>query len=207
MNNWNRVAISLVGLLVLVAAVVTVLAATGATDPDLLPGGTTETPSEAWFYDQLKGLDDFSGSGQAISIVVPILVGILMLGLLFLEMRPIIVRRPQTLQVSSSVAGVLTVEASSVRLLAERTGISNRQISSLRCRLRVKTRSATGGPASVIIACYPRLVLGSDLREVRDDLQTRIKEAVERLTGLPVLQVNVEWVRYDRGDDSRLVAS
>ena len=207
MDTWNRVALSLVSLLVLVAAIVTLLAATGATDPDFLPGGA-ETPSEAWFYDQLKGLDDFSGSGQAISIVVPILVGILMLGLLFLEARPIIVRRPETLQISSSVAGALTVEASSVRLLAERTGISNRQISSLRCRLRVRTKSVTGGgPASVIVACYPRLVLGSNLGEVRDDLQTRIKEAVERLTGLAVLQVNVVGVRYDRGADSRLVAS
>jgi hypothetical protein len=207
MNHWNRVAISLVGLLVVVAAIVTLLAAAGVTDPDFLPGGTAEMPSDAWFYHQLKGLDDFSGTGQAVSIVVPIVVGILMLGLLFFELRPILVRRPQLLQVSSSVAGVLTVEAASVRLLAERTGISNRQIGSLRCRLRVRSRPATGGPASITITCHPRLVLGSDLREVRDDLQTRIKEAVERLTGLTVMQVNVAGAKYDRGDDNRLIAS
>ena len=206
MDRWNRIAISLVALLVLVGAIVTLLVAAEAIDPDSLPGGSEEASSDAWFYQQLKGVADFSGGGQAITIVVTIVVALAMLPVLLLEVRPII-RRRQTLQISSTVEGALTIDASSVRLLAEKTGISNRNISSLRCRLGVRRRRATGGPASIVISCYPRVILGSNVQEVRDDLQTRVKEAVQQLTGLTVLQVDVVRVRYDRGDSTRLVGS
>jgi hypothetical protein len=203
MDRWNRVTISLVALLVLAGAVVTVLVAAEAVDPDLLPGGSGE---EAWFYDELKGVEGFTGGGQAATIAISIVVGLAALVLLFLEAWPLR-RREALLPISSGPNGALNIEASSVRLLAERTGISNRNISSLRCRLGVRRRPTTGGPASIVIACFPRLVLGTDVQEIRDDLQTRIKDTVQRLTGLAVLQVNVVRVRYDRGDDTRLMGS
>ena len=203
MNLWNRVVISLVAMLVVVGAIVTLLVATGAVDPDFLPGGDTE---QAWFYSELNGLDRFSGGGQAIAIVVTIVVALVMLGVLFLEIRSLR-RRETLLPISSTPEGALNIEESSVRLLAERTGTSNRNISSLRCRLRTERRPAGGGSASISIECYPRLVLGSNIPEVRDDLQTRIKDVVQQVTGLTVLRVHVVRVRYDRADSSRLVGS
>ena len=204
MNRLNRFAILLVALLVLVGAVVTLLAVTEATDPDFLPGGSGE---DAWFFQQLNSLAGFSGSGKAITIVVSIVVALAALEILFLEISPIITRRRDTLQISSTPEGALTVDTGSVKLLSERTGIINRNISSLRCDVGAGRRPPGGGSASIVIRCYPRLILGSNLPEVRDDLQTRIKKTVEQLTGLTVLQVHVVRVRYDRDDSSRLIGS
>ena len=202
MDRWNRATISLISLLVLVAAIITVLAATEAIDSDFLPG----EEEEAWFYAELKGVADFTGGDQAVTIVVAIVVAVVMLGLFLLEVRQL--RRCEVrLPVSATPEGFLTIEASSVRLLAERTGIVNRNVSSLRCRLGVRRRPPTGDAASIIIECYPRLLLGTDVQEVRDDLQTRIKNTVQRLTGLIVLQVNIVQVRYDKDSETRLIGS
>ena len=212
MDLWNRLAISLIALFVLVGAVVTLLVAAEALDPDFLPGGTAEVEldggasSDSWFEPQLQGVADYSGSAQAITVAVSVAVALAMLAVVLLEILPVI-RRPGALQISSTPEGALTIQLSSVRLLAEKTGISNRNISSLRCRLRVRRRPPAGGPASISIVCYPRLLLGSDVQEVRDDLQARVKEAVERLTGLAVIQVNVVRVRYDRGESRQLIGA
>ena len=206
MDRWNRIAIVLVALLVLVGTIVTLLVAAEAVDHDFLPGGSDDQPEEAWFATELKWVDDFTGTGQTVTIVVILSVAVAMLAVLAFEFGPIVRRQP-ILQISSTAEGVLTIEAKSVRFLAERTGITNRNITSLHCRLGVRRRPAGGGPASIIIACYPRVILGGDLREVRDDLQTRIKETVQQLTGLTVLQVHVHRVRYDRGGTTRLVGA
>ena len=202
MDRWNRAAISVISLLVLVAAIITLLAATEAIDSDFLPG----EEEEAWFYAELKGVADFTGGDQAVTIVVAIVVAVVMLGLFLLEVRHLR-RREVQLPISATPEGSLTIEASSVRLLAERTGIINRNVSSLRCRLGVRRRPPTGDAASIIIECYPRLLLGTDVQEVRDDLQTRIKNTVQRLTGLIVLQVNIVQVRYDKDSETRLIGS
>ncbi len=206
MDRWNRVAISLVALLLLVGAVVTVLVATEAVDPDFLPGGSGETAAEAWFYDQLKGVADFSGSDQAITIAVTIVVGLAMVPFLLLQARPML-RKRRTLPISATDQGIFTIEADSVKLLAEKIGANNRNVTSLKCQLRVRRRTSVGGPASVVIECLPRVVLGSNVPEIRDDLQIRIKEAVEQLTGLTVVRVNVIRIKYDRGDSAHLVGA
>ena len=204
MELWNRILISLITLLVLAGAIVTLLVATDAVAPDFLPGGAVDPSEDSWFEPQLRDLDDFSGSGLVVTVVASIMVALSMLGLFLVEVRPI-VRSRRTLRISSTPHGALTIEAASVRLLAERTGISNRNVSSLRCSLRVRRRAIAGGPARIAIACYPRVILGSNVQELGDDLQTRIKQSVEQLTGLTVLEVNVVRVRYDRGDGARLM--
>ena len=206
MDFWNRVIISLVALLVVAAAIVTLLVAVEAVAPDFLPGGSARQPPDAWFYPQLKGVADFSGGAQVITIAVSIATAVVVAAFLLLELRRLR-RREALLPISSTPDGALSIEVSSVRLLAERTGIANRNISSLRCRLRMRKRPPPGGPASIIIVCYPRVILGTNVQEVRDDLQTRIKDTVQGLTGLNVLQINVVRVRYDRSDDSRLLGS
>ena len=202
MNRWNQIVVSLVAVFLLVAAIVILLVTVEAIDPDFLPGGST---GDAWFYEQLRGVRGFSGGDQAVTIVVTVLVAFVMLAVILLEFMPN--RRRETLGISITQEGMLTVDANSVQLLTERTGIINRNVSSIRCRLVVKRGPSGGGPASIVILCYPRVILGSNLPEVRDDLQTRIKQVVEQLTGLIVLQVHVVRVRYDRGDDTRLIRS
>ncbi len=201
MDLWNRLFVSLVAMFLMAGAIVTLLVAANAVAPDFLPGGSGD---QAWFYSELRGVDRFGGAGQTVTIVASIAVGLVMLAVFFLELISLR-RKPALLPISSTSNGVLNIEESSVRLLAERVGASNRNVSSLRCRLRKGRRPPVGGPASITISCYPRVVLGSNVPEVRDDLQTRIKDAVQQLTGLNVLQVNVMRVRYDRADDSRLL--
>lgn len=203
MDLWNRLFIIAVALFIIAGVIIILLVTTGAIAPSFLPGGTEASPTGAWFYSELKGLQDSGGSSKAVTLVLTSLVGLAMVGLIGLELRPAISPRP--LIVSNKPEGMLTMEQESVQLLAERTGISNRQVSSLRCVVRRQGKSTIPLAGGLIITCYPRLVLGSNVQDVRDDLQTRIKESVEGLIGLQVLRVNVARVKYDHGNNSRLL--
>ena len=207
MDRLNRLAVALGAIFVIVAAVVTVLVATGAIKSWFLPGGGDypTNKAEGWFDRELTDLANFTGSAEIISIVVPIVVGLVMLVVLALEFRGLLGRREVLLPVSATEQGTLNVEASSVQLLAERTGSINRNVTSLRCRLALMRGSPPRGPARIVIACRPLVVLGTNVQELRDDLQSRIKEVVEQLTGLHVERVDVRRVRYDRGEERRLL--
>ena len=135
---------------------------------------------------------------------VAAIVALATLVLILLEIKP--ARNVNTLPISSTDEGWLTVEEDSVRHLAEQTGSSNRQIVSLRCQVRANGKRSVV-PASIVIACHARVVLGSKVQDIRDDLQTRVKATVENLTGLNVLQVNVSKVKYDRVDRPRLIGA
>ena len=182
------------------------LVTTEAVDPDFLPGGTEPRSTDSWFYAELDGLRDLDGTDKTIALVVSIAVGLSMLGLLYIEIDRGLGSRDVLLPISFTDDGMLTIATSSVQLLAEKTGATNRHITSLRCRVGVRRRPTTGEPATITIECYPRVDLGSDVQEMRDDLQTRIKDTVQRLTGLIVLRIDVMRVRYDRGDTARLLS-
>ena len=213
MDYWNRIAVALVAALVIIAAVVIVLVTAEAVDPDFLPG----TEGGAWFFQQFNTLSNYGGGGKGASIGISLGVAVTMLGILVIELRTLR-RRDVLLPISSTpyvaaegdsqaqAAGVVNIEASSIRLLAERTGIVNRHVQTLRCRLAVRSRPPSG-PASIVIGCYPRLEMGSDVREVGIDLRVRIQDAVERLTGLRVIEVNVVRVRYSKNDENRLLGA
>ena len=203
MDLVNRIAISLVALVVFVAAIVTLLVATEAIDAGFLAGRPSGV---GWFYEQLYLVADLGGGSQAVAIAVSVVAAILMVGFMSLEVVTV-VRRQTVVRISITGEGTATIEGSSVELLAERAAQSNRSVTSIKCRARVRRRPVAGGPASVVISCYPIVAMGSNVQEIRDDLQTRIKASVEQLTGLTVLQVNVVRVRYNRDDGRRLVGS
>ncbi len=206
MDRFNRIAVSLAALFAIVSAIITILVAAGAINYWFLPGGSDiESESNAWFEPQLRGLAEFQGGGEAAAVVVPIIVIVLMALLLVFQYKGGSGREKRVLPISVTDLGRLNVEADSVRLLAERTGGGNRNIVDLRCRLAERRRKPPSVPASIVIACYPQVVMGADIQEIRDDLQARIKEVVERLTGLQVERVNVSRVRYDRGQERRLM--
>lgn len=213
MNFWNRLLVTLLAMLTIVAAMLIVLLAAGAVGPDFLPG----IGEDSWFYPQLNHVAAYDNAAKAATFGISAGVTLAMLLLIYAETR-FISPRDVLIPVSRSpgissdgqsqgqVAGMVNVEASSVRLLAERVGIANRDVESLRCSLVVRSKPV-GGPASIEIRCYPCLRLGSHLPEVTADIRTRIHEAVERLTGLRVTEVNVARVRYNSDDDSSVVIS
>ena len=168
MDRFNRALVSLAAVFIIVSAIVTILVATGAINYWFLPGGSDiESQSNAWFEPQLRGLAEFEGGGEALGVVIPVIVLALMAALLFFQLRGGLGRKERGLPISSTELGRLNIEAESIRLLAERTGAANRNIVDLRCRLGVRGRPSPSGPASIIIACYPQVTMGSDIKEIR----------------------------------------
>lgn len=211
MDYWNRLVVALVAVLISTASGIVILVTAEAVDTDFLPG----TERNAWFFQQFNTLSSYGGMAKFASIGISACIGAVMLGLFSIEVRTFR-RRDVLLPISSTAyvaaengsqaeaAGVVNIESSSIRLLAERTGIVNRHVQSLRCRLEIKSRLPSS-PASIVINCYPRLEIGSDVQEVGADLRGRIQNAIESLTGLRVIQVNVVQVRYSKNDDNRLL--
>ena len=196
----------MVALFLIVSAVVTVLVAADALEYQFLPGGPAEDEtSSAWFESELRGLAELGGPEKTVSIVAALAVIGLMLGLLALQAKGGTQRGGTPLLVSSTDLGVFNIDPGSVRLLVERTGSYNRDIVDIRCGLRLARKTLPPGPDRVVISCHPVITLGSDAQAVRDDLQARVKEVVERLTGLEVQRVNITRVRYDQGQETRLI--
>ena len=221
MDSINRLLVSLAAMVVIALFVVTILVATGALDYRFLPWGLAgaegygdygallgviESESyNAWFESELRGLALLGQPWKAISIAAA-LVGIgLMLLFLAFQVRGGGRRRETPLLISSTDLGLLSVDPASIRTLVEHTGTANRSVVDLRCRLSVRRKTPPGGPDRITISCQPRLEMGADLREVRDDVQSRVKEMVERLTGLEVDRVHITRVRYERLPDHRLI--
>jgi hypothetical protein len=156
---------------------------------------------------QLQGDAEFTGGlNRALIILIPLAAIIIMSPLALLQFRRRDHGRGGALPVSSTDAGALNVDAASIRDLAERTGSSNRDIISLRCDLtRLRKKNQPSAPATIVITCYPRASMGADIRGLRDDLQARVKEVVERSTGLDVERVDVARVRYQQDRRDRLM--
>ena len=204
MGLWNRITASLLALFLIAAALVTLLVATGALGPDFLPGGGVDgagVQQESWFQAELEDLVAYQGAAEVIAVSIAIAVGAAMVALLIAELG--VGQRAVSLLISITGDGGLSVEEESVRYLAERTGLSNRQITSIKARVHVQGRRSV--PARVIVTCYPRVALGSNIQEIRDDLQQRVKDTIEALTGLQVIRVDVARVRYERSDAAKLM--
>lgn len=198
LDRFNRLLVVLIALLALAGAVVIVLVATEAADPDFLPN--------AWFLPQLAALSGFDGSRLAITLATSMAVGVLMLFLIYAELKPK-ARYGRPLTISSSPDGDLTIDEDSVKYLAEKTGVANRQVAAIDCRVHQANGNGRNAevPATVAIDCYPKVAFGANLQEVRDDLQHRIRDTVEKLTGLTVARVSVDHVKYQRtGDNARV---
>jgi hypothetical protein len=189
MDSINRLLVSLAAIAVIALFVVAILAVTGGIEPETY---------NAWFESELRELALLGQPWKAISGAAA-LAGIgLMLLLLAFQVRGGGRRRETPLLASSTDLGRLSIDPASIRTLVEHTGMTNRSVVDLRCRLSVRRKTPPGGPDHITISCQPRLEMGADLREVRDDVQGKVKEVVERLTGLEVDRVHINRVRYER---------
>ena len=184
MSVVNRCIIFILALLVLLSGVLVLLVAAGAVDPGdlLLP---LENVAKA------KGADLAAANGIAVVMVV---MGLL---LLIFVLRPI-AARPRLVLVSAGEEGVVQIALDSVREMAERTGGGNRSVKGLKCRVRV----TSGG---LRILCLADLNMGSDIPKVSSELQESIKDVVERLIGLAVVDVGVK-AKYRGDGDLSLIA-
>lgn len=186
MSVFNRVVVVVIGLVILAMAVITLLVAAGISTPDVLPYG--------WFETQLQKVADATGAGVIGIIAVAVVIALAMIAMLFLEFVP--PRSPGPLLISSTEEGIVTIDADSICVLAEATATNIHSVHQVKCSIREKT----GG---LLISCRPLVVLGTSIPEVGVELQSKIKEAVEQLTGLAVAEVDIK-VKYKPVEARRL---
>lgn len=184
MNAFNGLLVTLGALASIAVGVLILLVVTESLSPQAVPVpvlqqqlvGMTQDAGAAWWRDV----------GIAAAFVV--------VGLLILAFETRFLRRtaaPGMVLLSDDSNGAVRLAVESISQLARRTAESNREVRSVRCRVQV-------APAGLTITCVAGLRMGSDVPAVTSDLQHDIREVVERLTGLNVIDVPVR-ARY-RGD-------
>ena len=131
---------------------------------------------------------------------VGIAVAFVVVGLLVLALESRLLFRtasPGMVLLTSDPNGIVRLSIDSIVQLAQRTAQSNREVRSVRCRVRV-------APGGLIISCAAGLRMGADVPAVTSDMQHDIREVVERLTGLNVIDVPVR-ARYQGDRDQPIL--
>lgn len=186
MSVFNRIVVVIIGLVILALAVITLLVAAGMSIPDALP--------YEWFEPQLQRVADATGASAIGIIAVAVVIALGMIAMLFFEFVPL--RSPGPLLISSTEDGIITMDAESICVLAEATAANIHSVHHVKCHVREKT-------GVLLISCRPLVVLGTSIPEVGVELQSKIKEAVEQLTGLAVAQVDIK-IKYKPVEARRL---
>lgn len=232
MNAFNRAVVTAAAAAVLLMSATALMVALGVVDhrfppwipndesritptPPELNGNGAPTPQatpveqiarpDTWLETELRALSEMNVIQKgATAIAVLAIIGITAF-LIKLEVINTEGKRGANLLISDSENGTTTVDSKSIQALAEATGGGNGQVNSITCRMRVKKPGPPQGPDRLEIICRPHLRMGANLESVTDDLQTRIKEAVENSTGLVVEKVHLSGVRFDPLDRGRML--
>lgn len=184
MTIFNRMVVILAAMILLAGSIITLLVATGATGPT----------SYGWFSFILDKAATATGANLALTIIVSIIIGLISLIVLILELS--IPRQPTPLLINSSAEGVITINRESICILAERTASTVSNVRDVHCAIGEKV----GG---MVISCQAVVSLAGNVPEITAELQKAVKTEVEKLTGLPVAQIDVK-TRYESSDARRL---
>jgi len=179
MNTFNRVFTIVIALIILMGAVIVLLVTFRAVPPNFLP--------YSWWSGQLEGLTQIKGGDLAIAIGVGIVVAVGMIVLLIFEALPRGGGRP--LLIRSDEEGAVTIHPESICLLANNVGL---MIHNVR---HIDNNIASVGEG-LVIKNKSVIALGANVPQVGAELQSRIKEAIEESTSLPVSRVIVN-ARYE----------
>ena len=186
MSVLNRVVVVIICLAILAGAVITLLVATGGSEPDIMPSG--------WLESQLQRAADATGGDAAAITAVCVIIALGMIALLVFELSPF--RKPVPLLISYTEKGIATIDRESVCLLAEKTAAASQYVRDVECTAKERT----GG---LVITCLASVALGCNVPELSAELQTNVKQSIEQMTGLPVAQVDVK-TKYESVGGKRL---
>jgi hypothetical protein len=186
MSTVNRIVAAILEVVLIFSAVIVLVVALGVAGDRVLPYG--------WFGQHLTVLNDLGPGALAATIVLPILTIVVCLGLLFLQLPR--VRRARPFLVRSDEDGDVMIEPSSVRLISETVGAEIHGVRQIRCLVRQR-------PGGLLIVCHPMVALGSNVPKLSKDMQSKVKETVESIVGLPVSEVSVA-AKYEATRDRRL---
>jgi hypothetical protein len=180
MNIFNRILAVILFLAFIAAAAVSImiLANYGPTIPSSI------------FSQQVAYLQGLSGWYRVAAYAAAGALIVLMAYLIFLEFTA---GRPEkTLLLSSNDQGTIFVNKNTVEKFAEKVGRQeSAQVKDMHCHVKQKRQG-------ILIDCLPTLRLGTNMKSVNPRIQTRVKETVQDLLGLPVLNVKVR-ARYEPG--------
>lgn len=177
MNVFNRLLIILLDLLLLVAAGAVLLVTLGVTPPEQL----APTP---WFVDRLVPFTQLDPTGWSWTVGVSIVLLLVGLLLLFLELRPGPRQAPR-IMLKQDGLGRVTVARDGVRHLVDRE--AGRVAGVMEVRSQVEEDAA-----GLRILCRLSVDPTRSMPEMTQELQERLKAAVEHHLGRPVAEVRVD---------------
>ena len=188
------------------AAVLTALLCVAAI---LVMTSSTEEVQQAaypnyWTWEQSQSLNQLTALDKMIALAISAALGVGGLILLVAELRPP-KRRTANLLIHFTDAGTATIDTNSVEALAAQTAMSNAKLTSVKCAVHQSGTNIPSGPDRVQIRCQPTLKMGTNVREIAEDLQQRIKAMVESSTGLEVQAVHVLRARFQKLPKGRLL--
>ena len=191
MNAINRLIVSLGALVLISAGVYILLLISGTLGPGDING--------EFFVPQIERIA--ADIGADLWADVGIAIGFLAAGaaVLFLQLasrgRG---RGGRTVLLSDDERGYVRISVQSIRELTERTSYGVRSVVDARCSVKVS-------PGGLRLGCDLTLRMATDLPEATANVQVAIREVVERLTGLKVIDVSVT-ARYGRHRDEPVLA-
>ncbi len=182
---FNRIVVILGALAILAGAVVTIGVATQVWPPYILAG---------WFQSQLQLASEATTASRVAIISLSAVAAVGMLALLLAEVVPL--RTSVVHVLSTTDKGVATIENQSLCLLAERTGETVHGVNDVDCFIR-------DGDDGLLIKCRAVIALGANLLEINPELKSKVHDAIQQLTGLPVARVDIKF-KYHSDKRSRV---
>ena len=129
-------------------------------------------------------LGDFSAyPNNVIAIIVGVLVMLIALRFLFFRLR----RMEAESVVLSGEHGNIQISYETIRALANRIGKTTRGVQDLQTRVR-------SGDRGIMLAVRVRVLPDVEMPQMSSDIQTNVKDYLERITGIEVEQVLVSVV-------------
>ncbi len=177
MSVFNRLLIILLALILLVTAGAVLLTTLRVTQPAQF----APTP---WFADRLAPFTQLDPTLWSWAVGVSIVLFLLALLLLFIELRPGPRAAPRIILREDGL-GRVTMARDGVRELADRE--AGRVAGVMRVRSQVQEE-----PTGLRILCRISVDPSSNVPEMTQELQERLKTAVEHHLGLAVTQVSVD---------------
>ena len=172
---FNRLLAIVAALAILAGAVVTIGVAIQAWPSDILMG---------WFQPQLQTAAEAPGGTRIAIVAMGAIAAVGMLALLLAEILPLREDIVHTLSITDK--GTATIENESLCLLAERTGETVHDVRDVRCMIQERQDGLK-------VRCMADVALGANLLEIDPEMKTKVREALQQLTGLTVARVDIKY--------------
>ena len=191
MNVINRLIVSLGAVALISAGIYILLLISGTLDPGDING--------EFFVPQIERIA--ADVGADLWADVGIAIGFIAAGIAVLILQlasPGRGRGGRTVLLSDDERGYVRISVQSIRELTERTSYGVRSVVDASCSVKVT-------PGGLRMGCDLTLRMATELPEATANVQVAIREVVERLTGLKVIDVSVT-ARYGRHRDEPVLA-